>query len=384
MKIGSYIPWLITSTSWLVSINAFTTIQTIPPILRTNQQPTLQNNNLGSIQQQQQQQQQFNHRITTKASMTSSSKLQAQNDDKQPSVVDKLYEESSSLSMNNEMKLPTRQDEIRQETDNALSSVGWSMPMDGDLSSDDPFVQAIDESIQKDFGVPLDELLNPAKVVNLERDLYVYRTQLAGLTGKTVPDGIQFLNTIDCDGGGGGDDAAKLRSTISKKEADLIIERRSVFRGWLKNIFLGQAILSFGLSYVMATNPQQLFGSFDWFYSYNMDISISVLGYWWWWLFVVPSLRSRRPKGIEKKALDIAFIGTPLISLIAPVVTKDTGLIWDANLVVVLASYAFAVVSNDGDDENNNNDDDSKTPAWLKFIYKSLDFGSGRERGARQ
>ncbi len=58
------------------------------------------------------------------------------------------------------------------------------------------------------------------------------------------------------------------------------------------------------------------------------DISIQVLGYWFWWLFIVPSLRSRRPKGPEKKALDIAFLGTPLISILAPVATKDTGLIW--------------------------------------------------------
>jgi len=55
---------------------------------------------------------------------------------------------------------------------------------------------------------------------------------------------------------------------------------------------------------------------------------IRVLGFWWWWLFVVPSLRSRRPKGAEKKALDIAFLGTPLISLIAPAATKDTAVIW--------------------------------------------------------
>lgn len=58
------------------------------------------------------------------------------------------------------------------------------------------------------------------------------------------------------------------------------------------------------------------------------DISLQVLGYWFWWLFIVPSLRSRRPKGQEKKALDIAFLGTPLISILAPSVTKDTGLIW--------------------------------------------------------
>lgn len=94
---------------------------------------------------------------------------------------------------------------------------------------------------------------------------------------------------------------------------------------------------------------------------------------------MVPSLRSRRPKGPEKKALDIAFLATPLISLIAPVATRDTGIIWTANFVVVAASYAFAFATGDNDD----NDDDSKTPEWLKFVYKSLDFGTGRERGAR-
>ena len=154
------------------------------------------------------------------------------------------------------------------------------------------------------------------------------------------------------------------------------------------------------------------------------DISISVLGYWWWWLFVVPSLRSRRPKGQEKAALDIAFLGTPLISLIAPIATKDTFLIWagtswffafvarvtqfwlllndsltllpyrtyvwvlgvipvlsTANFAVVAGSYGYAFLidsDDDGDDGSSGNQ-----PSWLKFIYKSLDFGSGRERGAR-
>ena len=126
------------------------------------------------------------------------------------------------------------------------------------------------------------------------------------------------------DGNGGGEDADAIRAKIAKEEGDLAVERRAVVRGWLKNVFLVQAILSFGLSYIMATNPAALFGQFGWFYSYNMDVSIQVLGYWWWWLFVVPSLRSRRPKGAEKKALDLAFLGTPLISLLAPVATKAT------------------------------------------------------------
>ncbi len=278
----------------------------------------------------------------------------------------------------------------QSDAQDALNSVGWSIPAEGDLTSDDPFVQLIDRSIQKDMGVSLDELLNPAKVVNLERDLYMYRTQLASLTGATIPSSdsvTSFLITENCDNGGGGVEAEEVRNIIQKKEADLLIERRSVFRNWLKNVFLVQAILSFGLSYVMASNSALLFGQYDWYLNpkYNMDISISVLGYWWWWLFVIPSLRSRRPKGFEKQALDMAFLASPIISLIAPIATKDTELIWYANFLVVAGAYGFAHVQqqSSNDDSNDNDDNASQQPEWLKFVYKSLDFGSGRERGAR-
>ena len=89
------------------------------------------------------------------------------------------------------------------------------------------------------------------------------------MTGKGDME-VAGLSTEECDGGGGGEATDSIRQKISKKEKDLALERRSVFRGWLKNIFLGQAILSFFLSWVMATNPAQLFGGYDWFYSYNM------------------------------------------------------------------------------------------------------------------
>jgi hypothetical protein len=92
-------------------------------------------------------------------------------------------------------------------------------------------------------------------------------------------------------------------------------------------------------------------------------------------------LRSRRPKGPSKKALDIAFLGTPLISILAPIATKDTGLIWAANFAVVAGAYAFAFAFND---EDGDAESDANQPAWLKFVYKSLDFGSGKERGARK
>jgi hypothetical protein len=89
------------------------------------------------------------------------------------------------------------------------------------------------------------------------------------MTGKGDLD-VAGLSTEECDGGGDGEDVDKLRAKIGKKETDLAIERRSVFQDWLKNIFVGQAVISLGVSYIMATNPSSLFGGFDWFYSNSM------------------------------------------------------------------------------------------------------------------
>lgn len=277
----------------------------------------------------------------------------------------------------------------RDEADAALASVGWSSPMtDDEMTSDDPFVRSINDGIRRDVGVDLDELLNPSKVVNLERDLYNLRLELAAATGAAASwddDDSSSLDrsTEECDGGGGGEAADKLRRTIAKKESDLSIERRSVFRGWLKNLFLGQAVLSLGLSWVMVTNPVTLVGFVDDYERLQLDTSVRVLGFWWWWLFIVPSLRSRRPSGAEKKALDVAFLGTPLVSLVSPVLTKDTPTIWLANLAVVLGAYGYAFFLA-GDDDDDDVGDKKDDPEWLKFVYKSLDFGSGRERGARK
>jgi hypothetical protein len=170
-------------------------------------------------------------------------------------------------------------DDVQREAKEALESVGWASPTkldDGEMTSDDPFVQEINAGIKRDFGVGLDDLLNPAKVVNLERELYNLRSELATLTDKkNNQDGTGFvmsstLTTEECDGGGGGDDAEAVRAKIVKKETDLALERRSVFRDWLKNVFVGQAVISLGVSFIMATNPKVLFGGFDWYYSYNM------------------------------------------------------------------------------------------------------------------
>jgi hypothetical protein len=56
-------------------------------------------------------------------------------------------------------------DEVQQEAREVLEKVGWASPQgDGEMTSEDPFVQQINDGIQRDFGVDLDDLLNPAKV----------------------------------------------------------------------------------------------------------------------------------------------------------------------------------------------------------------------------
>ena len=95
------------------------------------------------------------------------------------------------------------------------------------------------------------------------------RSNLAELTGNDSLE-VAGLSTDECDGGGGGDEAQSIREKISKKESDLAIERRSVFQGWLKNIFIGQAAISLVVSYIMATDPGSLFGGFGWYGVYNM------------------------------------------------------------------------------------------------------------------
>jgi hypothetical protein len=56
--------------------------------------------------------------------------------------------------------------------------------------------------------------------------------------------------------------------------------------------------------------------------------------------------------------------------------------VFAANFAVVAASYGYAYLLG-GDDDDDSESSGGNQPSWLKFIYKSLDFGSGRERGAR-
>jgi hypothetical protein len=185
--------------------------------------------------------------------------------------------------------------------------------------------------------------MNPAKVVNLEREIVKLRK--APQTSQT-------------------------RESIQEKEALLAVEKRTYMRSWLKQIFVGQAALSAVIAGLMAYDMVP--------FVHNLDLSIRVLGFWCIWLFTVPSLRARKPNNpAEKTALNYAFLATALTNLLMPFATKDPGTIYWANMGVLAACYAVGFTTGGDDDLVN-------TPGWLKFVYKSLDFGSGQERGARK
>lgn len=124
---------------------------------------------------------------------------------------------------------------------------------------DNLLIERLNAEILAESGVELDQLINPSKVVNLERDLVSLRKDI--------------LLTTDVD------EIAEINKIIDKKTATLIIEKRGVMRGWLKNLFVGQSVLAGAgsLALVYQVVPTEL--------------PIQVLGFWMWWLFIIPSLR---------------------------------------------------------------------------------------------
>jgi hypothetical protein len=213
---------------------------------------------------------------------------------------------------------------------------------EGDVEPE--IVQRVSDEVRALTGVELDDLLNPSKVVNGERRKVFLVAELAAASNA--------------------DERAVLQEELDKLEETLFREKRTVFRGWLKNLFIGQAVLGVIGSGLLA---------YDALPTGHVDLAFRALGFWSFWLFTIPSLRARRPKGWEKKALNVAFLGSPLLTLGLPFVTKDPSQIWLANLVLLGGSYAYGLASVDSDEE----------VGGFSGALRWLDFGSGQERGMR-
>ena len=247
----------------------------------------------------------------------------------------------------------------------------------------DPFVAELtDEVRQITGGAGLDSLMNPAKVVNLERELIALRAQqeeLEALDSRSADD-EELLENI--------------RVLIDEKEATSYREKRMVMKGWLRSVFRGQALLCAAASLLLVYDAVPVFG--------HQELYVRVLGYWSWWLFTIPSLRSIKPLSKEEKtALDVAFFATLVASVATPTFTKDLPTIWWVDFAVVAASYAYGFTLGKGsaleaavESADADSDFDSRPPTvggafgeslWRagKFVTKALDVGGGQERGVR-
>jgi hypothetical protein len=215
-----------------------------------------------------------------------------------------------------------------------------------DGNVDPELVDRVNDEVFALTGVGLEDLLNPSKVVNYEREVILLNQQLEECTDI--------------------DERDELRKRLTKVEAQLYSEKRTVFSGALKAVFVGQALIAIVLGGFAA------FDAFPWF---TIDISLRALGFWSFWLFIIPSLRARRPRGWEKTALNFAFLGSPIITIGAPFLTKEPALIWGLNLMLLIAcyGYAFSFARGEGAEE----------AASFSGPLKWLDFGSGQERGIR-
>lgn len=211
-------------------------------------------------------------------------------------------------------------------------------------------VARVQQEVRDLMGVELEDLLNPSKVVNLEREKIVKERELASCTDAEV--------------------RAELETRLEKIDGDLFREKRTVFQGWLKGLFISQSVISLVLSGYMV---------FDAFPTVTIDISLRALGFWSFWLFIIPSLRARRPRGMEKRALDWAFLGSPLLTIGLPFVAKDPPLIWCANLALLIGCYGVSFAMG----ESAEPEAEGAGAGKIANALKALDFGSGRERGMR-
>ena len=130
-------------------------------------------------------------------------------------------------------------------------------------------IRRINAEVLAESGVELEQLINPSKVVNLEREILT-------LTASLSADGDNVLSS---------EEQARIQEKIAKKKATLSVEKRAVMRSWLKNLFVGQSVVAAVASLLMVYDIVPG-------YEGQLPLSVQVLGFWMWWLFIIPSLRS--------------------------------------------------------------------------------------------
>ena len=165
------------------------------------------------------------------------------------------------LSHANNRKIHTR-------NSNAYTRLKSTSPSEAE-EIDSALIRRINAEVLAESGVELEQLINPSKVVNLEREILT-------LTASLSADGDNVLSS---------EEQARIQEKIAKKKATLSVEKRAVMRSWLKNLFVGQSVVAAVASLLMVYDIVPG-------YEGQLPLSVQVLGFWMWWLFIIPSLRS--------------------------------------------------------------------------------------------
>lgn len=220
-----------------------------------------------------------------------------------------------------------------------------------EMETEDPVTQRVRDELAGD-GINLDELLNAGKVVNLTRKLDALILECEQLQ----------------------EDSQELRDAkqkIDKIEKDLVREKRQVMQTWLKQLFLIQALVFIGIGGVLANN---IVPSVE-----SVPLVGRALGFWTIWLFTIPALRARKGTSkTEKSALNVAFLATPLLNVALPALTRNCGVIWAADVVLLGACYAFYGIKAQQGADTDEEDKVVKEQGKVKGILKYLDWGSWR------
>jgi hypothetical protein len=203
-------------------------------------------------------------------------------------------------------------------------------------------------------GINLDELLNAGKVVNLSRKLDGLRAEFAAMVEIGVP--------VE-DGG-----RVALVEKMDKLRGQIVVEKRQVMQAWLKRLFLVQAGVFAVAGGVLSMNAVP-----------GVDVPLvgQALGFWSVWLFTIPALRARKGTSkAEKSALNVSFLGTPLLNVALPFATKNCGVIWAADVMFLIGAYLWYIghaVEADGGGEDAAPE---KEQNRIKGMLKYLDWGS--------
>jgi len=253
------------------------------------------------------------------------------------------------------------------------------VPFFEEVSGDDPLVLELEERLREMNGnreLTLDMVLNPATIVNTEREVILLRAEL-----KATPEEETSLRK-------------ELEDKIEAKQMKVVNEMKQVMTDSLKLEFLSQAILSIPIFGSLCYETFPFVPDWEWLglTPEATTLTFKLFGLWGIWLVTVPALRARKPGGPygmgneEKRALDLSFLVLPLVCIFTPFFSKDPAVTFWLSLATVAGLYVWSFntpLESADDSGSRRGAGGNDLPEPVQWALRALDFGTGSERGVR-